>query len=254
MSDMNANQTGTTDAGSLSSEPPVISPTTGRNTLLPTTKLQPRKVTGVAPDVQITDQTVFTQQGYVGQNLVDRTGVISRGQYSDDEAYNELAKLPPSNRRLVLKKLEALGIYGRSKPSATGLAGRDLSAMAEALRTANAYGVTVDVALSLMAADPNIRQTVPTRSVRTTAKQDLRQVFKQAAGSILGRQLSDSEVDKFVRSYQGMEVTEGMGGATAPSAAVAAQEAVTAAAPEEAAAMGALRLAELMDRRIKELA
>lgn len=252
MSDMNANQP--VDQNTLSPEPPPVSVGGGRNALLPGQRLTPRKVTGAAPDFTVTDQAEFTPQGYVGQGLVDGKGVIARGQYTDDDAYAELAKFQPAERLAFLRQLQALGVYGNSAPSATGFASRDLSAMAEALRVANATGYTVDVAMQLIAADPTYKRANPGRTVRTTPKQDLQAVFKQAAGSVLGRQLSDAEVEKFVRSYQGMEVTEAMGGAATPSAGVAAQQAVEAAAPEEAAAMGALRLAELMDRRIKELA
>ena len=252
MSDMNANQP--VDQNTLSSEPPPVSVGGGRNALLPGQRLLPRRVVGTAPDFTVTDQAEFTQQGYIGQGLVDGKGIIARGQYTEDDAYAELAKFAPAERFAFLRQLQALGVYGNSAPSSTGFAGRDLSAMAEALRVANATGYTVDVAMQLIAADPTYKRNAPSRMVRTTPKQDLQAVFKQATGTILGRQLSDAEIDQFVRSYQGREVTEAMGGAAAPSASVAAQQAVEAAAPEEAAAMGALRLAELMDRRIKELA
>lgn len=259
MSDMNANQP--VDQNTLSSDPPPIQPSGGRNSLLPGQRLPARRYTTVAPDaVGLTqaEKDVFGAEGsnlvYSGQALVDGKGVISRGQYTDDDAYAELARMEPASRLAFLRQLQALGVYGNSAPSVTGFAGRDLSAMAEALRVANATGYTVDVAMQLIAADPTYKRANPGRTVRTTPKQDLQAVFKQAAGSVLGRQLSDAEVEKFVRSYQGMEVAEAMGGAATPSAGVAAQQAVEAAAPEEAAAMGALRLAELMDRRIKELA
>lgn len=251
MSDGNENKTKTQ---APSPEPPPLVPTRTGNTLLPTQKLTPRTTTGIAPGVTIADQTEFTEKGYVGQNLVDSKGVIVRGQYSEDEAYNELARFNSSAARLnFLKQLESLGLYGNSKPTPSGFASTDLSAVREAMLFANSQGVTLDVAVSLMAADPAIKKNIPTRRIRTTAKQDLQQVFKSAAGSVLGRQLSDNEVQKFIRAYQQMEVNEQMGGATAPTAQTAALQAVEAAAPEEAAAMGALTLSELMDRRIKEL-
>lgn len=249
MIDANANQT-----GSPSPEPPPIMPTGGSgNRLVPSQKLSPRKVVGTSPDFTVFDTGDFTAEGYVGQGLVDGNGIVVRGQYSEDDAMSELARFTSAERFAFLRQLQALGMYGNSAPSSRGFSNRDISVMREALRTANAYGYTVDVAMRMVAADPTFRKNPPKAALRTTAKDDLRAVFKQAAGSVLGRQLSDTEVDKFVRSYQGMEITEATGGAAAPSAAVAAQKAVEAAAPEEAAAMGALRLAELMDRRIKEL-
>lgn len=257
MSDANANQT-----GSPSPEPPPLVPTSGgSNRLVPGQKLSPRRYRSVAPEVvglTTAEKDVFGAEGtnlvYSGQALVDANGVIVRDQYSEDDAMSELARFTAAERFAFLRRLQALGMYGNSAPSTRGFSNRDISAMREALRTANAYGYTVDVAMTMLAADPTFKKNPPKAALRTTPKDDLRAVFKQATGTILGRQLSDAEVDKFVRSYQGMEVTEAMGGAAAPSAAVAAQQAVEAAAPEEAAAMGALRLAELMDRRIKELA
>ena len=253
MSDANANQTGE-QKPSMVPPPDIPMSSGGGNRLMPTQKLKPRKTVGVAPEITVTDQKDFTPEGYVGQKLVDSKGVIARDQYSEDEAYSELARFSsPAARLNFLKQLEGLGLYGTSKPTPRGFADRDLSAVREAMLVANAEGVTLDVAVSMMAADPTYKKTIPTRRIRTTAKQDLRQVFKSAAGSVLGRQLSDNEVEKFIRSYQQMEVAEQTGGATAPTAQTAAIQAVEAAAPEEAAAMGALTLAELMDRRIKEL-
>lgn len=230
----------------------------GSNVLMPGQVLPGRRVspgTQVPAGVTVTEKD-FQNGMYVGQALVDSKGNLIRGQYTEDEAYAELVKLgTPAKRLEFLGRLQNLGIYGRSKPSATGFAGRDLSAVKQAMLYANANGVTLDVAATMMAADPNIKAQVAATGarVRTTPKQDLRAVFKQAAGSVLGRQLSDADVEKFVRSYNQAEVTEAMGGAAAPSVQVAAQEAVTSAAPDEAAAMGALQLANIMDQKIKAL-
>jgi hypothetical protein len=251
MSDMNANQTG----ADLSPEPPPITIGGGGNRLTPGMKLRPRQATTVEQGVVVSPED-YSPEGYTGQNLVNSKGVIARGQYSEDEAYAELARFPSAAARLnFLNTLQSFGVYGNSKPSSTGFGGQDLSAMREAMLTANALGVTLDVAVGLLAADPTIRkQAAAGRRVRTTPKQDLRMVFKSAALSTLGRQLSDNEVEKFIRAYNQSEVREAMGGEAAASPQVAAQEAVTAAAPDEAAAVGASRLASIMDQMIKGLA
>jgi hypothetical protein len=91
------------------------------------------------------------------------------------------------------------------------------------------------------------------KRIRTTPKQDLTAVFRQASSSILGRQLSDSEINKFVKSYNRMEVTEATGGAIAPNVSVAAEQFVKTGSPQEAQAMGALTLTNIIDNAIKGL-
>lgn len=249
-----AEQTNTTTDEVNDNPPPLIPSTGSSNALLPGVRLRPRKVTSVAEGVTVAE-TEYTPQGYTGQNLVNKDGVLVRGQYSEDEAFSEIARFgTPAERSAVLNRLAALGLYGNSRPSSTGTMSRDISAVKNAMLYANAEGVTLDVALNLMAADPNIKAKVAGGArVRTTAKQDLRQVFKQAAGSVLGRQLSDAEVEKFVRSYNAMEVSEAMGGAAVPTAQTAALEAVEASNPEEAGAMKMLGYADVIDQLMKGL-
>jgi hypothetical protein len=243
-----------TQTGTVGDVPPPLTSSGSSNSLTPSVRLRPRKVTSVAEGVVAPTETEYTPQGYVGQGLVNSQGVLARTQYGEDEAYSEIAKFgTPTERGIFLNRLATVGLYGNSKPG-SGFSNKDLSAMREALRYANAEGVTVDVAVNLMAADPNVKTKIAgSARVRTTPKQDLRAVFKQAAGSVLGRQLSDAEVEKFVRSYNQAEVVEAMGGAAAPSVQTAALQAVEAASPDEAAAMGALQLANIMDKKIKAL-
>lgn len=235
--------------------PPKVFGSSGGNVLQPSTKLSPRKATSVAPDV-VVGEGEYTSAGYTGQNLVDRAGVIARGQYSEDEAFNEIVKLgTPAERFAFLNRLAALGMYGNRKPSYKGTSSADINAMKQALLTANSLGYTVDRAVQVMAADPSFayaRQSTGTR-IRTSPKQDLRAVFKQASQNILGRDLSDDEVDKFVRAYNASEVREAQGGPATPSAGVAAEEAVMGAAPEEAGAMRMLGYANAVDQLLKGL-
>jgi hypothetical protein len=232
-----------------SDTPPYIAPS--GNTLLPTQKLQPRTVVN-ATGFKTTPGDFDAQGGYIGQGLVDKDGNIVRGQYGN-EAYAQLAQFKSvAERKNFLNRLYQVGLYQGGKPTASGFSSRDQAAMQDALDWANWRGYTIDVAATMMATELGTVANAGNR-VRTTAKEDLRSVFKQTASSILGRTLSDSEVEKFVKSYNQKEVSEAMGGATAPSVSVAAEQAVTAAAPDEAAAIGASRLMDLFDQKIKGL-
>lgn len=226
------------------------------NTLAPSVKLQPRKIVGVGPGVAPPTLEEQTQQGYTGQLLVDEKGILSRGQYNEDEAFTELVAFGnPAERLQFLNTLAAVGIYGNRKPSGR-ITDTDLNAVREAMLYANEKGVTLKVAAQLMAVDPLIAKQMRVSGagrVRTTAKQDLRAVFKQVSANVLGRDLSDAEVEKFVRSYNQMETAEAYGGAAAPSAQVAAEEAVRGSAPEEAGAMQLLGYANVIDQLMKGL-
>lgn len=242
--------TPTTPTGPSPIAPPASS---GGSTggLLPTQKLNPRQTTNVAPGFTV-PQTDFTSEGYVGQGLVDKNGTIARGQYGN-EAYSQLAEFKSvTERKNFLNRLYQVGLYRGSKPSQTGFDSIDQAAMQGALDWANWRGYTIDVAATLMATELGTVSNGGNR-VRTTPKEDLRAVFKQAAGTVLGRQLSDKEIEKFVKSYNQKEINEAGGGAFAPTASVSAEEAVIAAAPEEAQAMGALSLTNIFDSVIKGL-
>lgn len=238
----------------VSLTPPPINLGTGGYSLLPSVKLPARKIADKPPaeGVSVVEKD-FTKEGYTGQNLVDSRGVIARGQYTEDEAYSELAKLPLAERRALQNLLYSVGAYGSSKPSRSGFNSSDFSAMREAMLYANAKGVTLDVATAMMASELGGVGAGGGQRIRTTPKQDLQAVFRQASGQILGRRLSDAEVEKFVKAYNRMEVSEATGGAAAPSVQTAAMQAVEAAAPDEAAAMGALQLTNIIDSAIKEL-
>ena len=243
----------------LPAMPPIGSIGGGGYTLLPDVQLPKRTVKGVSQTLGQPNQkdilpstTGGNEFIYVGQNLVNSKGILVRGQYTEDEAYSELAKLPLAERRALQNLLYSVGAYGSSKPSRSGFNSSDFSAMREAMLYANSKGVTLDVATAMMASEIGGVAGGGQR-IRTTPKQDLQAVFRQASGQILGRRLSDAEVEKFVKAYNRMEVTDAMGGAAAPSVQTAATQAVEAAAPDEAAAMGALQLTNIIDSAIKEL-
>lgn len=257
---MSMTPTGPTGPADLSTLPPLGSIGQGGYSLLPDVKLPQRKAKGAlktigqpaAEDV-LPSTTGGNEFLYIGQNLVNAEGLIARGQYSEDEAYSELAKLPLAERRAFQNLLYSVGAYGNTRPSRSGFNSSDFSAMREAMLYANAKGVTLDVAVTMMAAELGTGAVGGGARIRTTPKQDVAAVFRQASGQILGRRLSDAEVEKFVKAYNRMEVGEAMGGAAAPSIQTAATMAVENAAPDEAAAMGALQLTNIIDSAIKEL-
>lgn len=247
----NQNQT-QTDVGS---EPPGLTMTSSGYSLMPSVKLPARKVANKAPAKGVVvSQTDFTKEGYTGQALVNSRGEIARNQYSEDEAYSELAKMSVAERRDFQNKLYNLGAYGNSKPSRSGFNSNDFSAMREAMLVANAEGVTLDMAPAIMASKyGGAGYGSGGTRIRTTPKQDLSAVFRRVSSELLGRRLSDAEIDKFVKSYNRMEQVEGMGGATAPSVEGAAIAQIESTNPEEASAMGLLQLTNIIDSSIKGL-
>jgi hypothetical protein len=238
----------------LSTVPPPIGMSGGgAYQLMPDVKLPARKVANTAPkEGLVVAQTDFTPQGYIGQNLVNSKGEIVRSQYSGDEAYSELARMPLAERRAFQNALYSVGAYGRSKPSKTGFNATDLAAVRQAMYTANIDGVTLDVAVGLMATKYGGSAPAAAR-IRTTPKQDLSAVFRRVSGELLGRRLSDAEINKFVKAYNRLETAEATGGAIAPSVEGAAIAQIEARQPEEASAMGLLQLTNIIDDSIKGL-
>ena len=194
-----------------------------------------------------------TSFGYVGQNLVDSRGFITRGQYDPSkEAYAELAKMDLVERQAFLSSLAARGLYGSGKPSPTGFDSKDFSAMGDFLRFANSQGVTSDVAYSQFLT--TFKGGGRGRAVRTTPKQDIRSIFKTVSGVTLGRQLPPDVIERFVKAFEGLEITEATGGPKAPSIANAAEAQIEEQYGAEAASVGMLSLFDILDKSIKGLA
>jgi hypothetical protein len=242
-------------AAAVGAEPPPLTSGSGSNSLAPGQRLRPRKAQAMPNSViPESESTFFNKAGmYEGQRLVNSKGFIERGQYSSDEAYSILASYTPAERRGILNRFQQLGLYGKSKPSNSGFATRDLNATRQAFLYANAEGYTLDVAATMMVAEPGFSMGGGGSRVRTTPKQDLTSVFRQASSSILGRQMSDAQLAKFVKAYNNMEMAEATGGAVTPNVNVAAQQFVQTGAPEESTAMGALTLTNIIDKAIKGL-
>lgn len=249
----------------LSATPPAIVAGSGAYSLQPKQRLEKRKVKGVSPEYSFNPAAekdyIVSQDGstaqfdYEGQSLVDANGIISRGQYNiNTEAYSELVRIKDvSERKRLLNRLAAMGLYGDQKPSATGFAARDINAVQDLMLYANSKGRTLDVAERMLAAEGG-GSAYSGRTFRPTPKQDLKAVFKQTAQSVLGRNPTDKELARFIRSYQGMERTEAYGGEAAPNVSVAAEQQIVAQNPDEAAAVGMSQLASIMEQKIRSLA
>lgn len=243
---------------------PIIAPKVSGG-LAPDVQLGVRKVT-IAPQQFTTMPEQFvggrfqgppTQRnisaGYVGQQLVNKSGAIARGQYdADSEAVSELSRLSTTDRTDLQNKLASIGLYGKNGRASggTGFDSTDLSVMREFLNYANSKGLTIDAALPTLLSE--VKPVVGTgKVIRTTAKQDIRSVLQKTTQEILGRSLSPNEIEKFVKTYERMEITEAMGGVRAPSLAVAAEGQVQQQFGPEAQAVGALGLFDILDRKIK---
>ena len=190
--------------------------------------------------------------GYIGQQLVNKSGAIARGQYQEDEAESELARMTKADRDLFQNALASRGLYGKNgRPlGGTGRSTEDISVTKEFIRYANGEGLTIEAALDKFLAET--KPYVAARKViRTTAKQDIRSVFQETTQKILGRNVSAAEIEKFVKAFEGMEIKEGMGGVRAPNIGVAAQQQVQQQFGPEAQAVGALSLFDILDRKIK---
>jgi len=256
-----------------SATPPVFA--SSSSALKPDTKLGRRTVTGAVSGVTINPEDIAdttgvstteatsarvresagpTSFGYIGQNLVDANGTIARGQYDvENEAYDILVNFGDTTERLTkLRALQSRGLYGSSKVGATGFDSQDLSVAKDLARYANARGVTADVALNMLLTEFAPQGTG--RRIRTTAKEDIRATFRSVARNTLGRDLSPAQIERFVKAYEGMEVTEGTGGVKAPSIQSAAQATIDTQYGAEAGAVGMLSLFDLMDQKIKGLA
>lgn len=244
--------------------------------------IAPKVSGGLAPDVQLgVRQVTATQQqfttmpeqfvggrfqgpptqrnisaGYIGQQLVNKSGAIARGQYDpDSEAVSELSRLSTTDRTDLQNKLASLGLYGKNGRASggTGFDSTDLSVMREFLNYANSKGLTIDAALPTLLSE--VKPVVGTgRVIRTTAKQDIRSVLQKTTQEILGRSLSPNEIEKFVKTYERMEITEAMGGVRAPNLAVAAEQQVQQQFGPEAEAVQALGFLDILDKKIKGLA
>ena len=160
-----------------------------------------------------------------------------------------------ADRDTFQNALASRGVYGKNgRPfGGTGFGTEDISVTKEFMRYANDSGLTLEAALEQFLAETK-PYVAPRKVIRTTAKQDIRSVLQKTTQEILGRSLSPNEIEKFVKTYERMEITEAMGGVRAPSLAVAAEEQVQQQFGPEAQATRASGFLDILDKKIKGLA
>lgn len=257
---------------------PALTPTTSTRGIQTGTLLPPRVVTNITPDSGITvqqnevvdpraSQAYNTNRslgvavprdafGYRGSGLVDKNGVVTRGQYDvDKEVENVMASVGNSEVRLAYSKAFASrGLYGeKGKPSQSGLDGKDISAWKDFIRYANFNGLTVEAALPKFLAE--FQPIIPQRTrIRTTPRENTRAVFQEAVSKILGRAVPLSAIEKFVRAYEQSEISEAKGGPAAPSLQVAAEQSIQQQFGDVAQANSTLQLMDVLSNKIKGLA
>jgi len=258
---------------------PNVGGTTTTRGIQPGTLLDPRVVTKITPEsgVTVTSANEIVDPrasqaynvnrspgialpkdafGYRGSGLVDKNGVVTRGQYDPDkEVLDIMASVGDTETRLAYSRAFASrGLYGeKGKPSQSGIEDKDVSAWKDFLRYANFNGLTVETALPKFLAE--FKPVIPQATrIRTTPRENTRAVFQESVSRILGRAVPASAIEKFVRAYEQSEIREGRGGAAAPSVQVAAEQAIEQQFGDVAQANSTLQLMDVLSNKLKGLA
>jgi len=208
-----------------------------------------------------------TKWFYRGSFLVNENQDIERPQYdispladANTILLTELTK-NPTTYQYFTNLLQTRGYYGNNKPSVGRVDDRDRAAMAEFLNNvANTNGVTYKVAFQMLEGMPQIQASgKKAPSVRLTSPDDLKVVFRKASRDLLGYELDDATAQRFVKSYQQMEVAEGRGQAaggayvSAAAPSTVAEKQILKQFKSEAQSFAAANYAQIMDESIKAL-
>lgn len=199
---------------------------------------------------------------YVGSILAWTERPVAPQYFEGDDA-RIFGGMSPEDTFLLTDELRKLGILDASKKSTTGtfMDEEVRGGLKTLLSIANMRGTTwretVDQlhqeAIATGVYDQAAKSTAPKRApltVRLTNPSDLSLMADAVAKQTIGRKLRQSELAKFVSSYQGMEATaqrqayeldnpDGSGGSSvaAPSVEAAATDMVRQQAPDEAYTM-----------------
>lgn len=150
------------------------------------------------------------------------TPVLPRYYEGDTQAV--ITSLPPEVLADLQAKMVAIGLYGSKKPNITfGIPDNDtFSAFDHVLQVANASGATYNEVLQNWSATAaKIPQPVtpkPSHAIQVTNTEDLVNVFKDAARTAIGREVSVDEARKWATTFQASQAAE-------QNAAYAAQDA-----------------------------
>lgn len=166
---------------------------------------------------------------YSGNQLVNLNTGALMPQYdlNNDPAVviaDIAGKQGPNGLNKFLSQLKSRGFYGGANVG-NGYTGADVNAVQTFLFYANGVGLERESALA--SAITNLPQYFPSRSggsYQLTNPTDLSAVFQATAQQVIGRGLSQADIDKLIASYQQLEKTAGLaasrsGGYTAPPSA-----------------------------------
>lgn len=208
-----------------------------------------QNVSAAAKDTVDSAKFVETPGGvrivYSGNQLVNKDGVIERGQYQANGAdvYSEYASITdPTELTSLLTTLKDYQFYGESKPSALALSGRGLTGTDEAaiqrfLNYSSSQGRTWRAMLPLVQGTAKLVTGGSGRTISVVSTEDATEEFKQQSLAALGRMPTKAEITRAVQAIQSQERARGAGGTMdAPSLRTAAAEQARAAAPGEATA------------------
>lgn len=143
-----------------------------------------------------------------------------------DEAWTKLKAMDLKKRLDVLKFLRSKGMNSSYDVSTSGLDQGDIYRYREFLIYQEAANLTVKQAMENIGNLPNA--AISTGASRKTNIKDVDSVFTEVVQSMIGRQPTKQELEKFRTAYSGME-----SGGNAPNLQVAAEAQLKETMPEE---------------------
>lgn len=190
---------------------------------------------------------------YTGPRLVNERGVITnRGAYDPDEAYGVLASLSKAERLTLQSELYSRGLYGGSRPSASGFDSQDIGAMQQYLLLANRFGVTADSlrspALTYLRSEYPVVEKSGGARARVSSKEDISEVLRGESLRLLGRAMTPAEVRQAVSYVQQTQAQRQMAGQDVPALSTLGEMAVGEGRETEMQVQGAARAAAVLER------
>ena len=157
----------------------------------------------------------------------------------------KLGESGPQGLLKFLKQLESLGFYQGGRVG-NGTSDNDVSAVAGFLRYANMQGLEMNSALVVAQQQIPSNFRVGPGGAQVTSSDDLKAVFEAVAMSVLGRGISDAQLNSMVAAYQQQERSAAYGGEAAPQAQTYATNALRQKFKGEAQDFRAMNVADSM--------